>query len=133
EGVLPFQQASGACQRPGSVTCRVVRTRRNAADTLGEMTMTDSDYRSDGLHFACTFESGAISGAYWITLVSSPLASEGRGQGEGVSLDGESLPIPHVTLWHLTSGFAETTRSADPREVIRKIRSRLDQPYPPLV
>src|SRR5439155_4474757 len=123
EGVLPFQQASGARQRPGPVTCRVVRTRRNAADTLGEMTMTDSDYQSDGLHFACTFESGAISGAYWITLVSSPLPPEERGhgegvnsfplspggrrQGEGVSLDGQPIPTPRVTLWHLTRGFAE--------------------------
>jgi hypothetical protein len=115
EGVLPFQQASEACQRPGPVTCRVVRTRRNAADRLGEMTITDSDYQSDGMHFACTFESGAISGAYWISLV---------------SLDGQPMPTPRVTLWHLTRRFAEVTRGADPREVIRKIRLGLDQPYP---
>src|SRR5439155_14289385 len=39
-------------------------------------------------------------------------------------------PIPRVTVWHLTRGFAEATRGADPREVIRKIRSGFDQPYP---
>src|SRR5206468_3470214 len=61
---------------------------------------------------------------------SCPLSPGGRRQGEGVSLDGQPIPTPRVTLWHLTRGFAEATRGADPREVIRKIRSGLDQPYP---
>jgi Bacterial membrane protein YfhO len=79
------------------------------------MATTDSDSQADGIHFACTFESGAMSGAYWITLVSSA---------------GEPLPIPRVTVWRLTSGFAAATRDVDSREVIRRIRSSLNQPYP---
>src|ERR1700751_1098174 len=50
--------------------------------------------------------------------------------GGGVSLKGEPLPVPQVTVWHLTSGFAKATRGADPREVIRRIHSGIDQPYP---
>jgi hypothetical protein len=117
EGVLPCQQVSGACQRPGPVTCRVVRTRRNSADILGEITTTPSDHHVDGTHFACSFDSGALSGAYWITLISQ---------------EGNPLPAPHVTLWHLTSGFAEVARGTDPREMVRKIRSAIRQPYPEL-
>jgi hypothetical protein len=119
EGLLPCQTASGANQRPGDVICRVVRTRRNAADALGEMKITASDYQPDGIHFSCTFESGTISGAYWITLIETNDAGERPG----------SLPIPHVNLWHLTSGFAERIRGADPRDVIRKIHSSIAQPY----
>jgi hypothetical protein len=84
------------------------------------MMPTTSDYQADGTHFACTFESGTISGAYWITLIADNGACERPG----------SLPIPHVTLWHLTSGFSETIGGTDPREVNRKIRSGIAQPYP---
>jgi hypothetical protein len=110
EGVLPDSQP-----RPAAV--RVVRTRRNAADTLGEMTITAADRQSDGIHFSCTFESGTLSGAYWITIVSP---------------DGQPLPVPRVNLWHLTSGFAKETQETDAREVMRKIRSGIREPYPML-
>jgi hypothetical protein len=114
EGVLPYPP-SGAGKRPERITCRVVCTRRNSADTLGEMTAMDSDYLPDGVHFACAFESGTISGAYWITLV---------------SMNGQTIAIPGVTLWHLTPDFADKTRGSDPREIVQKIRSGIDQPYP---
>jgi len=81
------------------------------------MTVTSADRQADGRHFSCAFESGTISGAYWITLVNP---------------DGQPLPFPRVNLWHLTSGFAERTRGTDAREVIRKIRSGIQQPYPVL-
>jgi len=77
------------------------------------MMMTDSDYQSDGMHFACTFESGNISGAYWITVVSSPLSPEGKGRVRG-SAWMDSLTNSRVTVWHLTSGFAEATRALIP-------------------
>jgi len=83
------------------------------------MKTTASDYQPDGMHFACAFESGTISGAYWITLMTDNQASERS----------DRLPIPHVTLWHLTSGFAATIRGVDPRDVIQKIQSGIDQPY----
>jgi hypothetical protein len=120
EGILPIQAASATCQRPGDVICRVVRTRRNVADTLGEMMPIAGDYQADGIHFACIFESGTISGAYWITLIAN---NEGGDHPR-------SFAIPHVSIWHLTSGFAETIRGADPRDVIRNIRSDMAQPYP---
>jgi hypothetical protein len=79
------------------------------------MIITAADHQSDGMHFSCAFESGTLSGAYWITIVCQ---------------DGQLLPIPRANLWHLTSGFAEEIRGTDAREIVRKIFSEIHQPYP---
>jgi hypothetical protein len=110
EGFLPSQGP-----RPGTV--RVVRTTRPSADILGEGIFLPSDYQAGGINFACVFDSGTLSGSFWITFECQ---------------DGQALSPPQINLWHLTADDASSARQADPRDVARKLRAGLGQPYPVL-
>ncbi len=73
--------------------------------------------RPGGIHFACVFQSGQLSGSFWISLECQ---------------DGAALLPPEIKIWHLTAEYGKSALDADPREVARKLHSGLRQPYPVL-